>query len=157
MTCDRAWSCSKGGTDVILYASKYDGDPYRIINVCGRFGLVEGINDRFGEDIHGRLKEERTIPMRHPNGGPDWMLTEEVRRNARYCDMVNPRPPCCKGAVPQPAPQFTDHLCAAPRPFSERPLRPDRRTCSSDCPLTWLQPRPAFSRATCFQFMARRT
>lgn len=76
--CLYVYACSKGGTDVIVYASKYDGDPLRVVNVCGRFDLVSGINERFGQDIHRRLKEETAIQMRHPNGGPDWTLTEEV-------------------------------------------------------------------------------
>lgn len=70
---------SKGGTDVVLYASKYDGDPDKIVNVCGRFDLRTGINDRFGEDIQGRLKLAGPIRMPHPNGGPDWTLTDEVQ------------------------------------------------------------------------------
>ena len=73
---------SKGGTDVILYASKYDGEPECecIINVCGRFFLATGIEERFGADIFTRLEEEGPISMPHPNhDGPDWLLTKEVR------------------------------------------------------------------------------
>ena len=62
---------SKGGTDVILYASQYDGEPECIINVCGRFFLATGIEERFGADIFTRLKEEGPISMPHPNSdGP---------------------------------------------------------------------------------------
>ena len=71
---------SKGGTDVVLYAQKYDGDPAVIINVCGRCDLATGITVRFGEDIFERLKREPAITMPHPhNNGPDWLLTDEVR------------------------------------------------------------------------------
>ena len=73
---------SKGGTDVILYAQKYDGDPATIINVCGRFNLASGITAHFGEDIFARLKREAAISMAHPNNnGPDWLLTNEARRH----------------------------------------------------------------------------
>jgi len=73
---------SKGGTDVILYASKFDGEPECgcVINVCGRFFLATGIEERFGADIFARLKDDGPISMPHPNtNGPDWLLTEEVR------------------------------------------------------------------------------
>jgi hypothetical protein len=71
---------SKGGTDVILYAQKYDGDPAVVINVCGRFDLASGITARFGEDVYARLKLEPAISMPHPNNnGPDWLLTDEAR------------------------------------------------------------------------------
>jgi len=73
---------SKGGTDVILYASKYDGEPECecIINVCGRFFLATGIEERFGADIFMRLREDGPISMPHPShDGPDWLLTKEVR------------------------------------------------------------------------------
>lgn len=62
----------------MLYASMFDGDPVKIVNVCGRFDLVSGINERFGEDVHIRLQREHAILLRHPNGGSDWTLTEEV-------------------------------------------------------------------------------
>jgi len=62
----------------VLYASMFDGDPVKIVNVCGRFDLVSGINERFGEDVHNRLQREHAILLRHPNGGSDWTLTEEV-------------------------------------------------------------------------------
>lgn len=73
---------SKGGTDVILYASQYDGEPecQCTMNVCGRFVLARGITERFGTDIFARLKQEGAISMPHPNNdGPDWLLTDEVR------------------------------------------------------------------------------
>ena len=81
---------SKGGTDVILYASKYDGEPECecIINVCGRFFLATGIEERFGADIFERLKDEGPISMPHPSkNGPDWILTEEVRMVQRHRDV----------------------------------------------------------------------
>ena len=79
---------SKGGTDVILYASKYDGEPECkcTINVCGRFVLARGITERFGADIYSRLKKEGAISMPHPNNdGPDWLLTDEVRLVFQSC------------------------------------------------------------------------
>ena len=67
---------------MVLYASKYDGDTNRIVNVCGRFDLVSGISERFGEDVLVRLKREHAIQLKHPSGEPDWTLTEEVHEPA---------------------------------------------------------------------------
>lgn len=53
---------SKGGDDVVLFASKYHDVPF-IINVAGRFDLTEGITQRFGADILQRLEREGSINM----------------------------------------------------------------------------------------------
>lgn len=61
---------SKGGDVVILYAARY-GDIPRVVNVCGRFVMTEGVKERFGADILTRLEAgpiEITAP--HPRRGP---------------------------------------------------------------------------------------
>ncbi len=56
---------SKGGTNVILYASRHDGDGVRIVNVCGRCHLKTGISARFDEETLARLEREGSLQLPH--------------------------------------------------------------------------------------------
>lgn len=80
---------SKGGNDVILYAAKYDDIP-KVVNVSGRFDCKEGITQRFGGDIHDRLKSLGQIPMttRASLGEISWVLTKESMDERLATDMA---------------------------------------------------------------------
>ena len=120
---------SKGGTDVILYSQKYDGDPAVIINVCGRFDLASGITARFGEDIYDRLKWEPAITMPHPNNnGPDWRLTDEARLHPpQRCIFMPLR--CPTSTAIQLACAGLAALQPRSRSAEELPVHDTRRTC----------------------------
>jgi len=51
---------SKGGNTVLLYASKYDDVPL-VCNVCGRFDVQSGVEERFGPEGLERMKREGRI------------------------------------------------------------------------------------------------
>ncbi|KAL8160871.1 hypothetical protein V2J09_012360 [Rumex salicifolius] len=53
---------SKGGDDVILYASKFH-DVRAIVNLSGRFNMERGIAERLGEDFMERLNKDGYIDV----------------------------------------------------------------------------------------------
>ncbi|XP_011093741.1 uncharacterized protein LOC105173627 isoform X2 [Sesamum indicum] len=65
---------SKGGNIVLLYASKYD-DIGAVVNVCGRYDLKKGIEERLGKDFLERIKKEGHIDVKTRSG--DYRVTEE--------------------------------------------------------------------------------
>ncbi|KAF6261303.1 Alpha/Beta hydrolase protein [Scenedesmus sp. NREL 46B-D3] len=69
---------SKGGGEVVLYASTYDDIPL-VINVAGRFWMDNGITMRFGEDIFERAQAGPVaMPAQRDDGHTfTWMLTKE--------------------------------------------------------------------------------
>jgi hypothetical protein len=72
---------SKGGTDVILYAARHDADGsgIRIVNVCGRCHLKQGIDRRFDAATLARLEQEGSLQLPHPKTGQPFTLTSQVR------------------------------------------------------------------------------
>ncbi|KAK4396907.1 putative pre-splicing factor ATP-dependent RNA helicase DEAH5 [Sesamum angolense] len=65
---------SKGGNIVLLYASKYD-DIGAVVNVCGRYDLKKGIEERLGKEFVERIKKEGHIDVQTRSG--DYRVTEE--------------------------------------------------------------------------------
>lgn len=65
---------SKGGTNVLKYASEW-GDVPRVINLAGRFRVQDGLEQRFGKDILERLRNSpEGIPRMEPFG-LEWLMT----------------------------------------------------------------------------------
>ncbi|KAK4415692.1 hypothetical protein Salat_2676600 [Sesamum alatum] len=64
---------SKGGSVVLLYASKYDTGA--VVNVCGRYDLKGGIEERLGKDFLETIKKEGYIDVKTKTG--DYRVTEE--------------------------------------------------------------------------------
>lgn len=71
---------SKGGTEVILYAARHDADgsKMRIVNVCGRCHLKQGIERRFDAATLARLEQEGSLQLPHPKTGQPFTLTSQV-------------------------------------------------------------------------------
>ncbi|KAF5776196.1 putative feruloyl esterase [Helianthus annuus] len=67
---------SKGGNVVLLYASKYH-DVYRVINVCGRYNTVEGVEERLGKGFLQKVKENGFIDVKSKTGEVLYCVTEE--------------------------------------------------------------------------------
>ncbi len=81
LVCIFAPGHSKGGDDVILYASKY-GDVPIVVNISGRFWLDRGVAQRFGQDYMQRL-QDGPIPItsKLDDGSKfTWQLTKQVRQ-----------------------------------------------------------------------------
>mmetsp|Transcript_9388 Transcript_9388/g.16616 ORF Transcript_9388/g.16616 Transcript_9388/m.16616 type:complete len:341 (+) Transcript_9388:50-1072(+) len=53
---------SKGGDDVLLYASQYDDVPL-VVNVAGRFNMQRGIRERFGEEVMDKVAKQGQLQM----------------------------------------------------------------------------------------------
>jgi dienelactone hydrolase len=51
---------SKGGTDVLLYAAKYNDVPC-VVNLAGRFELQKGVLERLGPEVLERLEREGQV------------------------------------------------------------------------------------------------
>lgn len=75
---------SKGGINVLLYASRYDDIPL-IVDLSGRFKVRDGVLQRFGSDIFERLAREGAVPCNQ--GGFQWTLTEQDCRARADLDM----------------------------------------------------------------------
>ena len=72
---------SKGGNDVLLYASIYDDIP-KVINIAGRLYMDRGIKERFGDGIMDEVRSTgfKTMKSRRSDGTEiSWQLTPEVR------------------------------------------------------------------------------
>ncbi|CAH9136707.1 unnamed protein product [Cuscuta epithymum] len=67
---------SKGGSVVILYASRYH-DVEKVINVSGRYDLRKGIAERLGEDYLDRIKKEGFLDVKNKAGEVQYRVTEE--------------------------------------------------------------------------------
>ncbi|KAG9135597.1 hypothetical protein Leryth_002327 [Lithospermum erythrorhizon] len=67
---------SKGGNNVLLYASKYH-DILAVVNVSGRYQMDRGIKERLGEDFLERLKKDGFIDMKNEAGEVEYRVTEE--------------------------------------------------------------------------------
>lgn len=71
---------SKGGTEVVMYAARHDGDGagLRIVNVCGRCHLSVGIDRRFDAETLAKLEREGSLQLPHPRTGEPFTLNQEV-------------------------------------------------------------------------------
>lgn len=67
---------SKGGSVVLLYASKYH-DIRMVVNVSGRYDLTKGIEERLGNDFMQRIKEDGFIDVKNRQGSVQYTVTEE--------------------------------------------------------------------------------
>lgn len=67
---------SKGGDDVVLYASKFHDIP-AVINLSGRYDLKRGIEERLGKDIWERLKKDGYIDVKTETGEVQYQVTQE--------------------------------------------------------------------------------
>jgi hypothetical protein len=76
---------SKGGNDVLLYASIYDDIPV-VVNIAGRLYMDRGIKERFGEGILDEIKSNgfKAMKSRRSDGTEiTWQLTPEVRTEGK--------------------------------------------------------------------------
>ncbi|XP_039164723.1 uncharacterized protein LOC104430929 isoform X2 [Eucalyptus grandis] len=67
---------SKGGSVVLLYASKYN-DIHIVVNVSGRYDLKGGIEERLGKDFMQRIKEDGFIDVENKSGTIIYHVTYE--------------------------------------------------------------------------------
>lgn len=81
---------SKGGNDVLLYASKYDDIPL-VINIAGRFDCKKGVAERFGADIFEKIAKQGKLQMvqeRDDGTSFDWILTKQSLEERMNTDML---------------------------------------------------------------------
>ena len=64
---------SKGGTDVVLYASKH-GDVPRVVNVSGRCDLKSGVVERLGEEGMKQVRETGQFEVHDRLGHPPHLI-----------------------------------------------------------------------------------
>ncbi|KAL6974544.1 hypothetical protein U1Q18_028730 [Sarracenia purpurea var. burkii] len=67
---------SKGGSVVLLYASKYH-DIGTVVNVSGRYNLERGIEERLGKDFFERIKEDGYLDVKSSTGQVYFRVTKE--------------------------------------------------------------------------------
>uniref|UniRef100_A0A5B7APH9 Serine aminopeptidase S33 domain-containing protein n=1 Tax=Davidia involucrata TaxID=16924 RepID=A0A5B7APH9_DAVIN len=67
---------SKGGSVVLLYASKYH-DTCAVVNVSGRYKLERGIDNILGKDFLERIKKDGFIDVKNREGQVNFHVTEE--------------------------------------------------------------------------------
>ncbi|KAL6226698.1 hypothetical protein ACLB2K_000659 [Fragaria x ananassa] len=67
---------SKGGDEVLLYASKY-GDVRTVVNVSGRYDLNGGLDLRLGKNFMERIKKQEYLDIKDKTGSFDCRVTEE--------------------------------------------------------------------------------
>ncbi|KAM5588708.1 hypothetical protein ABKV19_006931 [Rosa sericea] len=67
---------SKGGDEVLLYASKY-GDVRTVVNVSRRYDLNGGLELRLGENFMERIKKQGYLDIKDKTGTFDCRVTEE--------------------------------------------------------------------------------
>lgn len=67
---------SKGGSVVLLYASKYN-DIGTFVNVSGRYDLKGGIEDRLGKDYMEKIMQDGFIDVKNKTGDVEYRVTEE--------------------------------------------------------------------------------
>ena len=53
-----------------------------IVNVCGRFWLLGGLDARFSPETRSELWEKGSLAMPHPRTGALYTLTHQVRASA---------------------------------------------------------------------------
>lgn len=66
---------SKGGSVVLLYASKYH-DVHTVINLSARFNLQQGMDTRLGKDFLERIKRDGFIDGKTNSGEVSYRVTE---------------------------------------------------------------------------------
>eukprot|EP00257_Ricinus_communis_P014149 XP_015571753.1 uncharacterized protein LOC8272558 [Ricinus communis] len=67
---------SKGGDDVLLYASKYH-DIGAVVNISGRYDLNKGIEERFGKDFMEKIKQDGFFDVKNKAGTIIYRITLE--------------------------------------------------------------------------------
>ncbi|KAI3430988.1 hypothetical protein D9Q98_009391 [Chlorella vulgaris] len=115
---------SKGGTNTVLFASRYHDVP-KIINLAGRFKCREGTLQRFGADILERLAVDKAIPRKEAWG--EWVMTEQDFLSRVQLDMegmARSIPPsvcmlCLHGTADKTIPHQESELCASLVPNSQ--------------------------------------
>ncbi|KAJ4797232.1 Alpha/beta-Hydrolases superfamily protein [Rhynchospora pubera] len=58
---------SKGGNVVLIYACTYD-DVKMVLNLSGRFDLINGVKERFGEELLQKMERDGFIDMKDTKG-----------------------------------------------------------------------------------------
>ncbi|KAM0969822.1 hypothetical protein FF1_018032 [Malus domestica] len=77
---------SKGGDDVLLYASTYH-DICTVVNVSGRYDLKKGIEERLGKDYMEVIKKEGFIDVKNKSGAVSYRVTEDSLMDRLSTDM----------------------------------------------------------------------
>ncbi|KAG6523801.1 hypothetical protein ZIOFF_013688 [Zingiber officinale] len=77
---------SKGGSVVVLYASKY-ADAHTVINISGCFDFKRGIENVLGQDYLQRIKIDGFIDVMDKNGKFAFRVTEESLMGILNFDM----------------------------------------------------------------------
>lgn len=77
---------SKGGTTVLLYASRYH-DVHTIINSSGRFDLTDGLKDRLGEDFLEKIEETGFLDVKDKSGETMYCVTKDTLMERLNTDM----------------------------------------------------------------------
>ncbi|XP_065049336.1 uncharacterized protein LOC103992696 isoform X2 [Musa acuminata AAA Group] len=77
---------SKGGDDVLLYASRYR-DVHTVVNLSGRFALDRGIERFLGKDFIQRIKKDGFIDVVDKTGKVLFRVTEESLMDRLNIDM----------------------------------------------------------------------
>lgn len=77
---------SKGGDDVLLYASRYR-DVHTVVNLSGRFALDRGIERFLGKDFIQRIKKDGFIDVVDKTGKVAFRVTEESLMDRLNIDM----------------------------------------------------------------------
>ncbi|XP_068333752.1 putative uncharacterized protein YDL057W isoform X2 [Pyrus communis] len=77
---------SKGGDDVLLYASTYH-DVRTVVNVSGRYDLKKGIAERLGKDYMEVIKKEGFIDVKNKSGAVSYRVTEDSLMDRLSTDM----------------------------------------------------------------------
>jgi len=77
---------SKGGDEVLLYASKY-GDVRTVVNVSGRYDLNGGLELRLGKNFMEVIKKQGYIDIKDKTGSFDCHVTLESLLDRMSTDM----------------------------------------------------------------------
>eukprot|EP00879_Flechtneria_rotunda_P025190 GHRR01026757.1.p1 GENE.GHRR01026757.1~~GHRR01026757.1.p1 ORF type:complete len:175 (+),score=51.32 GHRR01026757.1:1707-2231(+) len=79
---------SKGATDVLLYAAKYDDVPCAV-SLAARFEVQKGVLERLGPEVLQRLDSNGQVEMsgRSSKGLFKWMLRKEDLQDRLSTDM----------------------------------------------------------------------
>eukprot|EP00850_Spirogloea_muscicola_P011571 SM000072S21205 [mRNA] locus=s72:314713:316876:+ [translate_table: standard] len=79
---------SKGGNIVLLYTSKY-GDVLKVINICGRFHMENGIKERLGQEGLERIQADGYYDVKESDSGVvSYRVTQESLHERRSLDMA---------------------------------------------------------------------
>ncbi|KAI8553477.1 hypothetical protein RHMOL_Rhmol05G0019200 [Rhododendron molle] len=67
---------SKGGSVVLLYASKYHDIP-TVVNVSSRYDFKKGIEEHMGKDFFEQIRKDGYFDVKNKKGEVDYQVTQE--------------------------------------------------------------------------------